>query len=809
MEPERGEDNSSKRERTDGLAGDSLRRRTLLKLTGSAAAVGGGLVGFSGGVAASPTPDEFQFDRVLHAVDDLGMDPTGGESISPTLEANYQDDTKIVFPPGTYKITDMLYGTSVSNFGMEGLGSSPRDVQFRPPAQSPGTRYRFAVVKGGGPHMWRNLSFQQRDDDYTSVSMRIITQGGTLFEDVEWLGVTPTDENCRDELLSVSASRTDGVVTCRRVVMGVDASGIKPGYPNGTMGIRAEKSHNGEVRLENCRIEGLGSTAFRHAHANGVLTVRGGFFRNNDLCQMRIAAGDHPSKVSSIKGATSITTEVVDATMALQFDNSRRTDAGVLVEDCDIRYTVDENSRGVITCPNWGDHGSFTLRNCRIRNDGSNQTLNVDDTSTQPDEVTIENCHFTGAGTGDIVIEGRSGSVIRDSCIDMPNADVVGDVTMENVSTEGCDTPDDGNPDSEPDPSASVSTGSAADVDGDSATLSGSLDELVDLSSVDVCIETCEAGTEDWTDAGHTSRSDTGEFSIEASGLAANTAYDFRAAIVDDAVSGTGETKTFSTPMPEDAHTLAVKGTGSTSNYQITVTGELTAHPDRDDVEEWDSIDGSGVSGYVTDDGDVDTYAFTGEVDTLEPDGAAVFVDGDRIDDGAPPERRTVAFHGTGSSANYTVTVSGELSAHPESDDLQPWDSIDGSSASGWVTYEDNTDTYAFTGEITDLDPDGAVVFVDGERVEAGDSEPQQHTLTFEGTGSSANYQVTVSGELSADSERDNLQPWDDLTESSASGWVTYEDNADSYTFTGEITDLDPDGAAVYVDGDAVDPSSI
>jgi hypothetical protein len=76
---------------------------------------------------------------VLHAVDDLGLDPTGGRAIDDKLESAIDNDTRIEFPAGTYKASGGLTIRGKSNWGLRGLGDEVSDVSFElPGAKTPG-----------------------------------------------------------------------------------------------------------------------------------------------------------------------------------------------------------------------------------------------------------------------------------------------------------------------------------------------------------------------------------------------------------------------------------------------------------------------------------------------------------------------------------------------------------------------------------------------------------------------------------------------------------------------------------------------
>jgi hypothetical protein len=266
-------------------------------------------------------------------------------------------------------------------------------------------------------------------------------------------------------------------------------------------------------------------------------------------------------------------------------------------------------------------------------------------------------------------------------------------------------------------------------------------------------------------------------------------------------------------PLPRS---LTVEGTGTQTNYEITVSDELAADADADDVESWDEISGSTVTGWVTDEGDVDSYRFSGEVSdvTFVEGEATVTVDGEPYGDTGDdaPESHTLAVQGTGTQTNYEVTVSGDLEADADADDVESWDEISGSTVTGWVTDEGDVDTYQFTGEVTDL------TFVEGEATVTVDGEPygdtgtpEPRSLTVEGTGTQTNYEITVSDGLEADPDAGDVESWDEITGSTVTGWVTNEGDVDTYQFTGELADVTfvEGEAIVAVDGSQVDVGAL
>ncbi len=115
-----------------------------------------------------------------------------------------------------------------------------------------------------------------------------------------------------------------------------------------------------------------------------------------------------------------------------------------------------------------------------------------------------------------------------------------------------------------------ISTNSPTNVDGSSATLNGSLDDLDGASSADVYFEWRETGAASWNTTSVQTLSATGSFSETLTGLTSGAEYEFRA--VGDASDGdtdTGSTLTFVASACVDA-TKWPDGSGSSGAEYIT-----------------------------------------------------------------------------------------------------------------------------------------------------------------------------------------------------------------------------------------------
>jgi hypothetical protein len=698
---------------------ETLDRRSFLAAAGATVAGTAALGEVASRGAAAVRAGDFQFDTVLDAVEDLGADPNGGGDVVPLIEGAYRSGVKVEFPPGEYRLGSSWVdtGSSVSNFGLVGTGNSRRDVQFVVPDGRFNDSTALALRGPKSDHLFRNFSIRLGDDGDRAFPIRIDTTDGTLFEDVEWLGsVADQNTSSKGQVIAIATTAQDGVNTARRLVIGKDAAAQRPGYPEGRAAIRVDGAHDGEMVLADCHVERQGSSSFRLAEADGVLTVLGGRFVNNDNTNVRFSGGNHPTKHSVVDGAEVVVDDVAHAAQAIHVDNSSQYHSGAVVRNVDVRFTDPTAGQPAIESPSWADHGSITFENCRVHNDVGVQAIEVDDVSMSDDEITIEGCSFTGTGGG-IDVAGRAGSVIRDSCFDMPNGDVSGTIDVENVSRDGCPTPSFGDDDGgdTTDPSVAVSTGDATGVGETDATLAGSLTDLGGASSAEVAVEYRQSGAESWSTAATKTLSSTGSFGADATDLAAGTDYEYRAAAdAGDGDTDTGSTATFTTDTSGLGHDLRIDGSdvGSLVEYEVTVGGDLAkgeyANPN-------DAVEGSTAVGQVN--GGFDTYTFSGEVtDVVVSEPVPVYVDGDRLDLSQFGLDRDLRVDGSdvGSLVEYEVTVSGDLA---KDEYANPNDAVEGSTAVGQVN--GGFDTYDFSGEVTDVVVSEPVpVYVDGDRLD-------------------------------------------------------------------------------------------
>jgi hypothetical protein len=742
-------ENAEKSSPTEGDdATTDVSRRSAIKLAGLGATAGLGSSLFSRSASAA---------TVYDAVEDLGWDPTGEEPVQNSLADAYGSNVTIQVPPGTYRISGTAFVRgSASNFTLEGTGDDHREVQF---VADKGFHDTLLDVRGGaGPHTFRNFSIQQHDDLETSVNMIVKVEDGLLIEDVEHLGFTPEDgDSSAGKQLSLAVTSRSGTGVVRRYYN--REGGQVDTYPDRQIGIWVGGAHSGTLTFQDLVLIELGGSCIYASRHSGTVRVEGGFFANNDHHDMRIS-NERGDQMGWVRGAVFLGDySLVNFSKANAHEGGEGTwiehgDGPVLVEDCDYWYRDPYPTKyqsgythfpGVIQIPDY--NGDVTVRNCRLCNDVTEQSQVTGPTIAAGGlsaSLTVEGCSLTGVSPRSAVV--ANSGVVRDSVIEMPNGgDVRGGISTNNVSASGADGP-----------------------------------SLGAISAVY---------------PGH------------------------------DSIEGEGDSGNWNSE-DEYSNTIELVGTGTSTNYEVTVSQDLS--PTYYTIEARDEVAGSTATGYVTEPSERDAFYFNGEVtDMTFHEGAAdVYVNGQQVDPAArwgaesgteaPSFEHTIELVGTGTTTNYEVTVSEDLQGTDDS--VEAWDSISGSTVNGYVTEPSDRDAFEFNGEVTDMTfHEGAAdVYVDGSQIDPASrwgtnsgSDTVDSTLELVGTGTTTNYEVTVSDAIQGTD--DSLEPWDDVSAASANGYVTETSDRDAFVFSGDLTDVTfhEGEAEVYVDGSQVDPATV
>ncbi|MWG34318.1 right-handed parallel beta-helix repeat-containing protein [Halomarina oriensis] len=757
----------------DGLLG-RVDRRQYLKLGAAAAA---GAVGVSGATAAQ-TRDGVSFDRVVDAVDDLGMDPNGNEPIDSKLDRAWRSGTLIEFPAGDYLVTEQHGYFSDRNVGIVGKTGDRSDVQFVFPD---GYDDRFLVVRFGGDWLFSDFTIQQSDDRNTGVGCTFAPNDGMTIRNVEIDGYNPRN---KQRGLNIAVYDSGGEATIDGYVrVGESAVG---NYPSGTQAMLVPTDHKGTLNIRNSRVENAGENGIYASRGSGDVRIENCYFANNDIASVRIAGGGSYVKNSTFVVDTDNTSNSGDYDNArgIWLESGAQDYSGGLVENCEFVLRSADNSGGLLRIA--GSASDVTIRDSRFRNTTRFNTIYAE---PGPGSITVENCSFTDDGTnprqdyGSIGIDQRNGSTVSGCCIDtggsrngvvVMNAssctvrrstiDVGGravvsrgsSVATSGISNSGsCPLPSD---------SGSGAGGSAGGSSG------GSDDE-----------DTGDEDTDDGSSGDDGSSSDDGGSSNDGSDDESSDGGD----------DGRGD-------APSGTRTLKLSS-DSLSRYEFTVSGDLSFD---DAFGTEDALSGSSSRGVLA--GGTDKYEFSGEITSFTIEGSpTVLLDGQRVDpdslggganggsdggssgdssfdddgssnDGSDDESSDGGSAGGdesdsgGSSGGtmhslklsdsavspYEFTVSGDVAFDPS---FGSEDRIDGSTVSGVLA--GGTDKYEFSGEITSFTTEGSpTVLLDGQRVDAASL----------GTGASGGSDGGSSGDSSSASDDGSAD--DSANESDDSG---------------------------------------
>ncbi|MGM0717682.1 MAG: right-handed parallel beta-helix repeat-containing protein [Halobacteriota archaeon] len=751
-------------------AGGLLNRREYIKF-GAAAA--GTVLATSGVGSATAEHHGMEFDRVLDAVDDLGLDNSGGQAIDSTLLDSLQDGTLIEFPDGQYLIEDTLLGKRVSNVGLVAAeGARPTLVPATPTSDLLDNEY-LIVFRGS------NILFGGFDLDFTRGSdyggrVQLIAESGDVSVfDVTTKGQLPGNVDG----YRVEARSKDGVATMDNVNMrdgaveGRSATGIFVGPP-----------HAGEIYIRNCDIwhfPSKGIYASNPAHpdvgAGGTVHVDGGLYKNNNDCDVRVgSAGSTIKNIVSVKQDTlqgeTVTWE--DPVPRRHWDG--RTDIvqtrsirlkygeDVLIEGCEFSHEIGQGA-GVITGE--GSHGGgTTIRDCRI---------SVHDVEIYPillkngsgDGFEIENVSITGTnghGAAIRIEDGRHGTTIQNSCINLTGS---GECGVEIIGSDDC-----------------VVADSNIKVDGEAVKYSNASVDTSGLTYTDSCP------------------------------LPDITEYDAS----DDEESTTEKTL---------SNTCTVRATDGPVEYSITASDGIVVGSNGKTVDS--SVENT-VSGSLAD-GDENWFWFDGEIQRLELSAdATFFINGEEVDsaqfeDTADDEdsseedktdeeetvdedssgedttektlSNTCTVRATDGAVEYSITVSDYIvvGSNGKTVDSSVGNTVSGSLADG------DEDWFWFDGEIQQLELSAdATFFINGEEVDSAQFEDT--TDDTDSVEEDTTDDEDSSGEETVDDEDSSGE---DTTEKTLSNTCTVRatDGAVEYSITAS------DGIVVGSNGKTVDSS--
>ncbi|WP_227354486.1 right-handed parallel beta-helix repeat-containing protein [Haladaptatus salinisoli] len=416
--PERAADTSATNRRSYlKLAAGAL--TTGVALGGASAATGGSTNG--GTVDAAVTTDDFQFDRTYDVVDDLGMDPTGQEPIDDALQNNVRSNTKLEFPQGEYRVTDLTFdfGNGLHDFGMVGVEPGATIVLDTTNDVTGNSGAYWLSLGGAGSS---NILYEGLRHDAGGAPeaprMQLIVDDGLLVRDVLHRGRHGGSKG--PFLFGVRTSSGTGLVENLRAPDGAPDG-------SGAVGVFVEMNTTGELEFRNCHLAGFPNNGlYQSGKSTGTVRVVGGLYRNNNIANVRLAGTGGEVRDCCV---------VVDAPHSdPEFPTNMRgvwlRGRDATVENCDVTLAADTVSDGGVLV---GGSGTHEIRSTRIRVD-TDETAAMyaapPETTPAPVrctnvQVTGDASHTTGGYPGSAAVRayGRPGSVFESCCVEQTGAD--------------------------------------------------------------------------------------------------------------------------------------------------------------------------------------------------------------------------------------------------------------------------------------------------------------------------------------------------------------------------------------------------
>jgi len=395
---------------------------------------------------------DFNFGTVLDAVDDLGMDPTGGRANDSNLVGALSSNTLIQFPDANsngqtqYLFSEMneWVGDGLTDVGLQGTGDQKTDVEITFPQGNSGSRdssnYKWINIQGGNTEgvLIDNLTIQTTGNRRTGCALQVECADRVLIRDVLHDGWKPTASYGPGSCIYINMRSSDGVGELRRVQ--ITGGGVASQYPHRAMGVMSyksgdsSKSHRGTTYVVDCFIEELGSSGARCTGAPGTMIVKDSFFKNIDNTSVRVGGTSSDVSQTVVKNCGFVqnpnntkynTQSQYNTVECVRFDASNN-DGGrtAVFKDSDVAIlSRDDQFDGVVK-------QGFGQNSCRVENvsmASSTGGCMIYGESPQDSFEVLNTKIYTEANSlfsRDGVLDFNSGwnnLTVKDSCIEAPN----------------------------------------------------------------------------------------------------------------------------------------------------------------------------------------------------------------------------------------------------------------------------------------------------------------------------------------------------------------------------------------------------
>ncbi len=381
--------------------------------------------------------DRAAFDTVVDMVDDADCDPTGEDACDEQLRSAASDGYLLEFPEGTYRLDEFSRFQDLDRIGIVGDG----DVTFAIPAETNRLLFDFDQV---GEVLIEGIDIDITADQCT-VGLRMMCDAFHV-QDVEYVGRGNHDDTSVIDGFGVGIMDENGEGIIRNVTAkkGSIIGNYKGG--NGRVGVWTTNSHAGTLWIEDCHFEEFGNNALYCSRCEGDVRVVESYFRNNNVCAIRISGKGSYATRSTIevdmdeytgpRGGfeTGFNTRAV----IVEQGNVGPKPPGAEIRDCEIHIKKTPRCQAAV---NLGPQGrTLTVRDTEIRMDvdGSPAVLRSRPGSIPwkqdqrvpptPHWIALENTAITGSARGGaaVYLVESSNSVIQNCSIDQTGANRYG-----------------------------------------------------------------------------------------------------------------------------------------------------------------------------------------------------------------------------------------------------------------------------------------------------------------------------------------------------------------------------------------------
>lgn len=381
---------------------------------------GGASGGSSGYESGQHERRGIHFEEIVHAVDDLGWDPDGNE----TIDVPDRDDTLIEVPNGTYQVGhNVFFGTQ--NWGLVGLGN---DVTLQP---APGKCVRALHVSSNDPGqniLVENIEWHQRGGLQAGLGLNITVTDGIEIHNCERTGRTPNRVTAGpphgEEIigLTVNVTDPDGHGVVREWTDHCETEVIS--YPGNAQGISVWDASKGTVRIEDSSVKNQGEHAIYGSKATAVEVVRCVLVDNANT-NLRIAgAGSYAEDCRIGYERDAAYTDHArspgrKATKIVRIEDSLDGASGGHLKDCEVFCETDGLVTGRLAFV-MGSSGGFTFDGVTFRNESDSRWCVVQAIGEgwrglePPGErwVRFQGCEFVGDAPGEHVEDNRGGGLV-------------------------------------------------------------------------------------------------------------------------------------------------------------------------------------------------------------------------------------------------------------------------------------------------------------------------------------------------------------------------------------------------------------